>query len=239
VMIAASWLGVRDRPGGIYDTIVKAWCRTLLLAAGTRIVVRGRENLPEREPRIFVCNHVSWFDVLALAVTIPRYKFVAKAELFRVPIFGRGLRAAGMVEIHRENRKAAFEAYKVAAERIKSGDSVIVFPEGTRGTDYSIRSFKKGPFVLGIAAGVPMVPVIVHGTIEVNAKGSFRIHRGTVNIDFLDPVTTAGLTYEDRDALSAEIHRRIVGGMERLHGVHSPTISVRANEASERSQREI
>ena len=84
---------------------------------------------------------------------LPRYKFVAKAELFKVPIFGRAMRAAGMIEIQRDNRKAAFGAYDVAAERIRDGNSVVVFPEGTRGHAYPLRPFKKGPFVLAIAAG--------------------------------------------------------------------------------------
>src|SRR5207249_2699146 len=110
-----------------------------------RVLFRSHRT---RRRRLF-----SWFDVPALAKILPRYKFVAKAELFKVPIFGRGMRIVGMIEIQRENRKAAFGAYDVAAEKIRSGSSVIVFPEGTRGHAYPLRPFKKGPFVLAIAAG--------------------------------------------------------------------------------------
>src|SRR5690349_5397965 len=110
IMIVASWFGVKDKPGGVYDVMVKTWCRLLVWCAGTRVVLHNEERMLTGEPRIYTANHVSWFDVLALAVSLPRYKFVAKSELFKVPIFGRGIRLAGMVEIQRDNRKAAFEA---------------------------------------------------------------------------------------------------------------------------------
>ena len=154
------------------------------------------------EPRIYVCNHISWFDVLTLASILPRYKFVGKAELFRIPVFGRAASAAGMIAIERENRKSAFESYRVAAERIRDGASVVVFPEGTRGHRYDLRPFKKGPFVLAVAARVPIIPTIVHGTIEVMPRDSFRIRGGTVDIHFLEPIEVEGMTYEDRNRLS-------------------------------------
>jgi 1-acyl-sn-glycerol-3-phosphate acyltransferase len=239
VLIIASWLGVRDVPGGLYDRIVKGWCRLLAAAGGMRVRVHGAEHMAIGSPRIYVGNHVSWFDVLALAITIPRYKFVAKSELFKVPIFGRGIRASGMVEIQRDNRKAAFEAYKVAAERIRQGDSVIVFPEGTRGRDYSIRPFKKGPFVLAIAAGVPIVPVIVHGTIEMNPKGSLRVRSGHADIHFLEPVPTAGLAYDDRDALSAAVRERMAAAMLSSYGIASAPSLVRSSSQASSTDTDI
>jgi 1-acyl-sn-glycerol-3-phosphate acyltransferase len=150
---------------------------------------------------------------------LPRYKFVAKAELFKVPIFGRAMRAAGMIEIQRENRKAAFGAYEVAADRIKQGNSVIVFPEGTRGHSYPLRPFKKGPFVLAIAAGVPIVPVIVHGTIEALRKGSFRVYPGVIDIHLLEPVSTTGVDYDHREALMQTVRTRMADAMREFYGV--------------------
>jgi 1-acyl-sn-glycerol-3-phosphate acyltransferase len=162
---------------------------------------------------------VSWFDVPALASVLPRYKFVAKAELFKVPIFGSAMRAAGMIEIQRENRKAAFGAYEIAAERIKEGNSVIVFPEGTRGRAYPLRPFKKGPFVLAIAAGVPIVPVIVHGSIEVMRKGSIWAHPGTIDVHLLEPVRTVGVDYDHREALMQTVRSRMANAMREFYGV--------------------
>jgi 1-acyl-sn-glycerol-3-phosphate acyltransferase len=184
------------------------------------------------EPRIYVSNHVSWFDVWALAAVLPRYKFVGKAELFRIPIFGRAARAAGMIAIERENRKSAFESYRVAAERIRAGASVVVFPEGTRGRTYGLRQFKKGPFVLAVAAGVPIVPTIVHGTLEVMSRDSFRVRPGVVDVHFLEPMDAAGLTYEDRNRLSRAAWERMADAMHELYGVESVPPSTPAREAT-------
>jgi 1-acyl-sn-glycerol-3-phosphate acyltransferase len=219
VVIVAALLGVRDKPGGIFDNAPRLWSKLLLLAAGVRVRVHGLENAGAGDPRVFASNHVSWFDVPALAKVLPRYKFVAKAELFKVPLFGRAMRAAGMVEIQRDNRKAAFGAYDVAADRIKAGNSVIVFPEGTRGQAYPLRPFKKGPFVLAIAAGVPIVPVIVHGTIEILRKGSLWAHPGTIDVHLLQPVSTAGVDYDHREALMQTVRTRMAEAMREYYSV--------------------
>ena len=218
-VIVAALLGVKDKPGGLFDRIPRMWSAAVLWAAGIKIRVHGSENAGDGGPRIFASNHVSWFDVPALAKILPRYKFVAKAELFKVPIFGAGMRAVGMIEIQRENRKAAFGAYEIAAERIRSGNSVVVFPEGTRGHAYPLRPFKKGPFVLAIAAGVPIVPIIVHGTIEIMRKGSLWAHPGTIDIHLLEPVSTEGVDYDHREALMLKVRDRMADAMRKKYGV--------------------
>ena len=221
MVIIASLLGVRDREGGVYDKGPRWWAMLALRVAGVRVRLHNVERMQTGEPRIYVSNHVSWFDVWALAAVLPRYKFVGKAELFRIPIFGRAARAAGMIAIERENRKAAFESYRVAAERIRAGASVVVFPEGTRGRSYSLRQFKKGPFVLAVAAGVPIVPTIVHGTLEVMSRDSMRVRRGVVDIHFLEPIDASGLTYEDRNRLSQAAWDAMAEAMHELYGVDS------------------
>jgi len=224
-VIIAALFRVKDKPGGIYDKVPRWWSSSVLWAAGIKVRVHGLENAAGGEPHIFASNHVSWFDVPALARVLPRYKFVAKAELFKVPIFGGGMRAAGMIEIQRDNRKAAFGSYEVAAERIKQGNSVVVFPEGTRGHAYPLRPFKKGPFVLAIAAGVPIVPIIVHGTIEIMRKGSLWAHPGTIDIHLLEPVSTTGVDYDHREALMQTVRTRMADAMRRLYGVEPlPTL---------------
>jgi len=219
LVIIAALLGVKDKPGGLYDKVPRWWSATVLWAAGIKVRVHGMENAAGGEPHIFASNHISWFDVPALARVLPRYKFVAKAELFKVPIFGGGMRAVGMIEIQRENRKAAFGAYEVAAERIRAGNSVVVFPEGTRGHEYPLRPFKKGPFVLAIAAGAPIVPIIVHGTIEIMPKGSLWVHPGTIDIHLLEPVSTTGVDYDHREALMQTVRTRMADAMRKHYGV--------------------
>jgi 1-acyl-sn-glycerol-3-phosphate acyltransferase len=218
-VIIAGLFRVKDKPGGIYDNAPRWWSSAVLWAVGIKVRVHGIENAGGGEPHIFASNHVSWFDVPALARTLPRYKFVAKAELFKVPIFGGGMRAAGMIEIQRDNRKAAFGSYDVAAERIKAGNSVVVFPEGTRGHAYPLRPFKKGPFVLAIAAGVPIVPIIVHGTIEIMPKGSLWAQPGTIDVHLLEPVSTNTVDYDHREALMQTVRTRMADAMRELYGV--------------------
>src|SRR5690606_2469484 len=187
----------------------RLWSRLVLRAAGVRVVVHHPERMRAGAPHIFVANHVSWFDVFTLASLLPRYKFVGKAELFRIPLFGRAARAAGMIPIERENRKSAFQSYELAVERIRDGASMVVYPEGTRGRDYALRPFKKGPFVLAAAAQVPIVPTVIYGTIGVQSRERFRVRSGTVHVHFLEPIPTAGMTYDDRDRLSAECWHRM------------------------------
>ena len=219
VSIAAA-LGVPERPGGIYWWIPRAWTRALLWAGGVTVRVHGADRMGTgSESRIFASNHVSWYDVFVLAATLPRYAFVAKAELLRIPIFGAGARAVGTVSIERDNRKSAFASYETAAEQVRGGRPIIVFPEGTRGRAYALRHFKKGPFVLAIAAQVPVIPVVVYGTMAIMPKGAWRIRPGVVDLHLLDPVPTAGLTYDDRDALSATVHARMAEVLEREYGV--------------------
>lgn len=222
--VGAALLRVPNRPGGIYDWTARAWARFLLAAAGVRVRLHDVHNIGDGAPRVFVANHVSWFDVLALASELPRYRFVAKAELFRVPIFGIGARAVGTVPIQRENRNSAFQSYETAGKLIREGNPVVVFPEGTRGSSYALRPFKKGPFVLAIASGVPVVPTVIHGTRHILARGRFVVRPGIIDLRFLEAVPTAGLSYGDRDKLAADVHVPMAAALREHYGVESPPI---------------
>jgi 1-acyl-sn-glycerol-3-phosphate acyltransferase len=234
VVLLAKLIGVPEGPGSIYDKAPRWWARAILAASGVRVDFHDHERTETGEPRIFVCNHVSWYDVLVLVAYLPRYSFVAKAELFKVPIFGPAARAVGTIPIDRDNRKAAFQSYDEAARRIREGRNVVVFPEGTRGPSYALRPFKKGPFVLAVAAGVPVVPTVLHGTIEANPRGTLRVRAGTVDVHPLEPVPTAGLTYDDRDRLSRTVYERMADALRERYGVDSsPYVSVGVGAARE------
>ena len=149
-----------------------------------------------------------YLDVFAIASGLPRCTFVAKHELRGIPVFGWGAESAGVVFLDRENRKAAFESYKVAAAAVQEGRRIVVFPEGTRGVDYHLRHFKKGPFVLAIGSQEPIIPTVVYGAREVMGRDSFRVRAGTVHVHFLSPVTTEGRTYDDRATIMKETKLR-------------------------------
>ena len=236
IVVIAAMLGVRERPGGVYEWAPRTWARILVRVTGLRIVLHGAAHVASGESRVFASNHVSWYDVFVLAAVLPRYKFVAKAELFSIPVFGAGARAVGTIPIQRENRKAAFDAYEEAAGRIRDGSSVVVFPEGTRGRDYALRPFKKGPFVLAIGAQVPIVPTVVHGTIAVMARDSWKVRAGTVHVHFLAPIPTAGLTYEDRDRLARAVWGRMADALQELYAVRSDPSTARELPRAETSR---
>jgi 1-acyl-sn-glycerol-3-phosphate acyltransferase len=221
LVLVAGLRGVKDRDGSPYDWVPRFWARSMLRAAGVRLVVHNPERIERGKPNIYVSNHVSWFDVFTLAALLPRYKFVGKAELFRIPLFGVAAKAAGMIPIERENRKSAFQSYDAAVERIRAGASVVVYPEGTRGASYNLRLFKKGPFVLAAAAQVPIIPIVLHGTINVMRKGSARVRPGRIEVHVLEPIDTTGSSYEDRDRLSAECWSRMAAELKRVYGVES------------------
>lgn len=221
IVVLAGILGIEEKPGGVYQRCMHAWCRGILRITGVKLVIHNGERASESEGHVYMANHISWFDIFALAAYIPRYTWIAKAELKRLPLFGQAAVAAGIIFIDRDNRKAAFESYKVAAEDVKRGRSVIICPEGTRGRDYHLRPFKKGPFVLAIASQAEIIPTLVYGTREVMAKGSFIIHSGTVHIHFLEPVPTRGLTYDDRTQLMERVWSEMADEMRRLYGVQT------------------
>jgi 1-acyl-sn-glycerol-3-phosphate acyltransferase len=232
VVIVASLLRIPEGPGSIYERTMSRWARLMNRAAGVRVEVHGEPLTDPTRGAVYIANHVSWFDIFAIAAILPRYTFVAKAELRKLPIFGRGATAAGIVFLERENRKAAFASYKLAARDVERGRNVVVCPEGTRGQDYHLRPFKKGPFVLAIAARAPVVPTVVYGAREVMRKGSFRVRAGTVHVHFLEPVPTDGLTYEDRADLMSIVWRRMADEMERLYGVTTGEHPVARDRAS-------
>lgn len=220
-IVVLSLLGVRIDPDSALGSAPRIWSRAALRAAGVKVVLHGERFIGSGdEARVYVSNHVSWFEIFALATVLPHYRFVAKKELAAIPVFGRAVKEVAAIFIDRGNRKAAFQSYAEAAEQMKTGVSVAVFPEGTRGRSYELRPFKKGPFVLAIAAQVPVVPVVSRGTREVQGKGEIAIHPGTCELTFLEPIPTAGMTYDDRDRLMNVVWHRMAAELER-RGVRS------------------
>jgi 1-acyl-sn-glycerol-3-phosphate acyltransferase len=222
IAVMASLLGFHDEKGGtVQQWCMRTWARSLCAAAGVEVVVHGAEHIASGVGTVYASNHVSWYDIFAIASVLPRYTFVAKAELRKIPIFGWGAEGAGVVFLARENRKSAFEAYQQVAKKIAHGLNVVVCPEGTRGDRYALRSFKKGPFVLAIAAGAPVVPVVVYGTREVMPKGSFRVRSGTVHVHLLEPVPTTGYDYEHRHDLMRVVWTRMAGLLRDRYDIES------------------
>ncbi|HSG82522.1 MAG TPA: lysophospholipid acyltransferase family protein, partial [Gemmatimonadota bacterium] len=177
-------------------------------ASGTPVTVIGAENVDLEEPQVIACNHQSMWDVWALAVSIPRRNhFVAKKEIRRIPIFGRASEAAGHVFVDRGNWAAAVQSLKIAGRRIREENSTaVVYPEGTRSLTGDLQIFKKGPFIMAIEAGVPIVPTVINGTFEILPKRGFKLSPQPITLKFGTPVDTTPYDHDDRDALIARVH---------------------------------
>ena len=232
--VLGTLLGLTKPGRSIPQLCMRWWARAACFAAGARVEVHGRENLADGRGSVYVSNHVSWFDIFAIASVLPRYTFVAKSELRKIPIFGWGAEGAGVIFLERENRKSAFEAYRGAATQVEQGQSVVVCPEGTRGPDYHLRPFKKGPFVLALAAKAPVIPVVVYGARDVMPRESWRVHSGTIHVHLLPAVESAGYDYDHRHELMRQVWTAMAGLMEREYGVVTHDAPV-ANAAQERS----
>jgi 1-acyl-sn-glycerol-3-phosphate acyltransferase len=160
-------------------------------------------------------NHQSNFDIpVLLGHLTVQFRWLAKKELFKIPIFGHAMRNVGYISIDRSDRQSAFESLKVAAEKIKSGVSVLIFPEGTRSRDGKIRPFKKGGFVMAIDSGVPIVPVVITGTRSIMPKGRFRVYPGHVSMVIHKPIETSIYTPETKDGLMEKVRRVICDNFE-------------------------
>jgi 1-acyl-sn-glycerol-3-phosphate acyltransferase len=186
----------------------KARARTLADMLGVRVHVRGQEHVAGGGPFVFAPNHQSHLDILVLLGHLPgRTRFAAKRELWRHPVVGGVLDTLGMIPIDRVHpERAVEELTRAAAER----HSLVVFPEGTRSRTGALLPFKKGAFALAIGAGLPVVPVVCRGTRRLMPRGSrLAVVPGDVEIVIEAPVPTAGLTYDDRDALADTVRAAI------------------------------
>jgi 1-acyl-sn-glycerol-3-phosphate acyltransferase len=174
-------------------------------AFGIRRQLTGWEGLPEdlrdgRRSGVFIGNHTSLFDPPLVISTLPcRPVFMAKRELARVPFLGWVIWLADFIFIDRGDRQAALSSLERAAMRIRAGQSVMAFPEGTRSRDGRMLPFKKGAFALAFEAGIPVVPLAIHGGLDILPKGTWRVQGGPYRITVGTPLEPTA--YPDAEAL--------------------------------------
>lgn len=210
------------RRGSAVMFVARNWTAWMLTCCGVRVEAEGLENLSE--PVVIMSNHQSVFDIVALIHTLPlEWKFVAKRELIWVPFFGWALACADQVIIDRGNREKAVRSLQRAADRVRDGANVIIFPEGTRTQRAVLGDFKSGGFHLAIQAGVPVIPVSVSGSRKITPKHSLRIESGRIRVRFGKPIPTARLAPDDRNQLKESVREAILAGFDpELQGGSSP-----------------
>ncbi|WP_303722288.1 1-acyl-sn-glycerol-3-phosphate acyltransferase [Malonomonas rubra] len=195
------------------------WGRSALLLAGLKFNVRGSEHIPQSRSVVYIVNHQSNFDIPILYAGLPlQFRWMAKQELFNIPLFGLAMRRCGYIPIDRSDRRKAMQSMSEAAKQIRDGASVIVFPEGTRTPDGQLQEFKKGGFLISLKAQVPIVPVAIKGSYAVMSKNSLRINKGAIEMEIFPPIETSDLKNVDIEQLIADTRKPIA---EKLEGVIS------------------
>jgi 1-acyl-sn-glycerol-3-phosphate acyltransferase len=195
----------------LINLFAKTWTGSILLAAGVKMEIVGLEKIDKSKSYIFIGNHQSHFDVFAIFTALPlTARFMAKAELYRIPVFGWALAATGTVRIDRSNREKSISSMNDALERIRKGVSVVIFPEGTRSEDGEIKDFKKGGFVLALKGQIPIVPVSISGSRFILRKNSMSVKPGKLKMVFGDPIETGSYSYQDREKLSDRVRQFII-----------------------------
>jgi len=197
-----------------YSTLVnvlgRIWSRSLLFAAGVKVMVEGLENIDANTSYVFVGNHQSHYDVPAVfSIVKNTMRFFTKKELFSIPLFGWAMSSAGMIKIDRSDRKEAINSMNLAVETIHKGVSLVVFPEGTRSADGKIQPFKKGGFVIAIRGKIPILPISISGSSFILKKHSLMIEPGVIKIVFDKPIDTSKFSKTEKEKL-IEVTRQVI-----------------------------
>ena len=209
-------LSVFDRKGRLvhfYSAV--PWAKTILWVCGVRVKVGGQENVESHVPRVYLTNHQSYFDIFALLAYLPvNFKFILKQELMKIPLLGFAMKRVRYIAIDREDTRKAARSMTEAAERIRNGSSMVVFPEGTRSTDGKLQPFKRGGFHLALKAGCDLVPVAIINSRSIVPKGSLRINKGTFGMNIGKPISVKDYSRKEMDKLMNRVREAIISQME-------------------------
>jgi 1-acyl-sn-glycerol-3-phosphate acyltransferase len=205
--ILLSWIPPR---GNWVCAMARLWSSSLLVASCIRVEVHREAPLDPRASYIFLSNHQSLFDIPVLLSTVPgQVRMMAKRSLFRIPIFGWALSAGGFIPIDRGDRSTARQSFAAAMGRLRAGVSILLFPEGTRSLTDTLLPFQRGGFLLALKLGLPIVPVGIRGTRDVQPKGNWAIRPRQVVVRYGTPVEVAAYGVRRKGELVEEVRRRI------------------------------
>ncbi|HEY9839058.1 MAG: lysophospholipid acyltransferase family protein [Candidatus Sericytochromatia bacterium] len=204
-------------PRAWIDRGCQLWGRWILSCASVRVRFEGLEHLPAGSA-VLVGNHQGMFEIIALIAYLPRQpKFVAKAEVFRIPLFGQALRVLGHIAVERDNPDKAIASIRKGTAQLRArGDQVVFFPEGTRTRDGRLKPFKKGAFVFALESGLPLIPFAVEGSYQALPPKQKVIHPGLIRIRFLPQINTTPFNFETRDQLRDLASDKIARAVDQL-----------------------
>ncbi len=208
-----------DRSGRTGHAVARFWARVIVWASGVKVRTEGLEHVRGEGPYLFMSNHQGAYDIFALEGHLPfHFKWLAKKELFSIPVLGWAMTAAGYISIDREGTRKTVKAMNEAARKIREGMSLVIFPEGSRSPDGSIQPFKKGGFTLAIKSKVPIIPIAITGSREIMPKGKWTATSGEIRIRIDHPIDLRDYSMKDWRSLMEKVSQRISRNLELIAG---------------------
>jgi len=209
-------VGVFDKEKYYTGKLIKIWSRWVIWSTGIQYKINGLDNLEMDRQYIFMSNHESALDIVLGVAAIPfNIVFLAKKELFRVPVFGWAMKSSGMIEIDRQNPEIARESVSKAVDTlVHSSFSTLIYPEGTRSNGKELLPFKKGGFILAIRTQLPVVPITIIGAGDVLPKGGLAIKKSQIKIIIDAPIETREMELKNKNILLRDcrniIHQNLI-----------------------------
>jgi 1-acyl-sn-glycerol-3-phosphate acyltransferase len=192
------------------------WGRLILWMSGVSVRREGDGRLDPSAPYVFAANHQSQYDIFVLSGYLGHdFSWLAKKELFQVPLWGKAMLAAGYIPVDRSGGREAMKSLGQAASRIAAGTSVVIFPEGTRSPDGRLGTFKPGVMHLAVKAGVPVVPVAIDGTHHILPKGRLLPRSGAVTVHVGEPVEVGEYSFRQKQDLADRVCAEVTRLLER------------------------
>ena len=212
-------LSIFDNSGRIMHFKCAApWAKVILWVCGVKVKVKGLIQGERDSPGIYMSNHQSIFDIFTLLACLPvDFKFILKQELMKIPLFGFAMKRARYISIDRENPRRAVKSMNDAAEKIKNGTSVLIFPEGTRSVDGQLLPFKRGGFHLALKSECNVVPISIIDSRLIAPKGSLRIKKGKVIMNIGEPIPVKGYSKKDMVQLMDRVRDAMINQMKESH----------------------
>ncbi len=183
------------------------WLNPLVDMAGVKFIVKGQEKIPTDQPVIYTPNHSGAFDIPAIVLTTPAPPmFMAKKELGELPMLKKWMDVLDCVFVDRNNKNTARSSLQDAIDKVKTGRSLVIFPEGTRSKNGQLGEFRGGAMKVAMETGAVVVPVLIEGSRE-RLEATSNVTAGNVYVTFLDPIETKGLSKDDFYKMPGEIRQ--------------------------------
>jgi 1-acyl-sn-glycerol-3-phosphate acyltransferase len=209
VLAVAASVVMRDPE--IFRRAQRTWAAGLVRVWGVEVRVHGAERVDTGQSYVMMANHLSYADIVALFLGMPIIPgFLAKSELAKIPFLSQALRSGGHVVIERAQHQSAMQTLDKAAEQIRGGKTVLVFPEGTRGDSDTIGDFKKGGFHLAKSAGVAILPIGLRGTRDVFARGSVLIRPGVIEVHIGEAIPREEVATTDAGTMLQRVRAEVM-----------------------------